>query len=219
MANSHRPLRHGNVCPLVAAIATTTLAAFSATAAPSKAKVVTDADRDWWAFRPLQAIAPPAGGSMDAVPHPIHRFLLARLEEKNLAINPPADHRTRLRRASFDLTGLPPTPEEMDAFVRDDALDAWTNAVKRLLTSPRHGERWARHWLDVALFAESSGFEHDYDRPNAYHYRDFVDRHGHARTDHRLRPLPRSQVRSDPRGRLLPDALDLHDDGPQRHRA
>jgi len=77
---------------------------------------------------------------------------------------------------SFGLTGLPPTPEEAEAFEHDGGPDAWERAIDRLLASPRHGERWARHWLDVARFAESSGFEHDYDRPNAYHYRDFVVR-------------------------------------------
>src|SRR5207247_6666563 len=79
-----------------------------------------------------------------------------------------------IRRAYFDLVGLPPPPEEVERFVRDPAPDAYEQLLDRLLASPRHGERWARHWLDLARFAESHGFEHDYDRPTAYHYRDFV---------------------------------------------
>lgn len=137
---------------------------------------VTPHDRQWWAFQPLQAVEPPAVRNARQVHTPIDRFILARLEDKGLKLNPPADRRTLLRRASFDLIGLPPTPEETDAYIGDTSNDAWGRQVGRLLASPRHGERWARHWLDVARFAESSGFEHDYDRPHAYHYRDFVIR-------------------------------------------
>ena len=105
---------------------------------------------------------------------PIDAFIMARLEEKNLKLNPAADRRTLIRRASFELLGPPPTPEEVEAFERDTSPDAWQKVITMLLDSPRYGERWARHWLDVVRFAESSGFEHDSDRPNAYHYRDFV---------------------------------------------
>jgi hypothetical protein len=104
----------------------------------------------------------------------VDQFILARLQQEKLRPAPPADRRTLIRRASFDLTGLPPTPEEVEAFRADKSPDAWSRVIMRLLDSPRHGERWARHWLDIARFAESSGFEHDYDRPHAYHYRDFV---------------------------------------------
>src|SRR5689334_3986057 len=137
---------------------------------------VTDADRSWWAFQPLRRAEPPAVRAAGQAHTAIDRFILARLEEKRLKLNPPADRRTLLRRASFDLLGLPPTPEDVEAFVHDPAPDAWARRVAQMLASPRHGERWARHWLDVARFAESSGFEHDYDRPSAYHYRDFVIR-------------------------------------------
>jgi hypothetical protein len=136
--------------------------------------VVTESDRQWWAFQPLKRVEPPKAKATKSVQTPIDSFILAKLEEKRLKPNPPADRRTLLRRASFDLLGLPPTPEEVDAFIRDKSPDAWSKVVTRLLDSPRYGERWARHWLDVARFAESSGFEHDNDRPNAYHYRDFV---------------------------------------------
>jgi mono/diheme cytochrome c family protein len=127
-----------------------------------------------WPFRPLTSVTPPAGPQ--ASPHPIDAFVGARLAATNLTINPEADRRTLLRRASFDLTGLPPAPEDLQALEHDAAPGAWERAIDRLLARPEHGERWARHWLDVARFAESSGFEHDYDRPGAHHYRDFVIR-------------------------------------------
>ncbi len=135
---------------------------------------ITDRDRQWWAFQPLQRTDPPPLQSTHSARNPIDPFILARLDAQGLTLNPPADRRTFLRRASFDLHGLPPTPEDLDTFVRDTSPDAPQKAIARLLDSPRYGERWARHWLDVARFAESSGFEHDNDRPNAYHYRDFV---------------------------------------------
>jgi hypothetical protein len=134
---------------------------------------VTSTDRQWWAFQPLQPSAPPAAADA-TVSHPVDAFLRARLSAAGLRPNPPADRRRQLRRAAFDLLGMPPSPEAMDAFLQDTSPDAWPRAVARLLADPRHGERWARHWLDVARFAESSGFEHDYDRPSAFHYRDFV---------------------------------------------
>ncbi len=105
---------------------------------------------------------------------PIDRFILAKLESKGLAPNPQAERGTLIRRLSFDLIGLPPTPEEVDAFLADDRPDAYERLVDRLLASPHYGERWARHWMDVARFAESHGYEQDYDRPFAYHYRDFL---------------------------------------------
>ena len=135
---------------------------------------VTKIDRQWWAFQPLKRLEAPNRQGQPPVPTSIDAFILARLEESKLQPNPSADRRTLIRRASLDLLGLPPTPEEVDDFLQDNSSDAWPKLVARLLDSPRHGERWARHWLDVARFAESSGFEHDYDRPNAYHYRDFV---------------------------------------------
>ena len=138
---------------------------------PRDRAVVSDADRKWWSFQPLANIAPPAGTT-----HPVDAFLLKAAQTKQLALNPPAEPRKLIRRAFLDLTGLPPSPEEVDAFLADTAPDAWAKLVARLLDSPTYGERWARHWLDVARFAESSGFEHDYDRPHAFHYRDFIIR-------------------------------------------
>ena len=134
---------------------------------------VTDEDRKWWAFQPLvRPTPPPIGHQQSAVGNPVDRFLLAKAAPRQLA--PAADKRTLIRRAHLDLHGIPPTPEAVDDFVKDTSPDAWPKLIARLLASPRFGERWARHWLDVARFAESSGFEHDYDRPGAFHYRDFV---------------------------------------------
>lgn len=133
--------------------------------------VVTEEDRKWWAFQPLQKPAP--GKSVDS-------FLIEKAAPKGLAFSAQADRRTLIRRASLDLTGLPPTPEEVSAFLADTSADAWGKLLDRLLASPRYGERSARLWLDVARFAESSGFEHDYDRPHAFHYRDFVIRASNA---------------------------------------
>jgi mono/diheme cytochrome c family protein len=138
---------------------------------PRDKSQVTDEDRKWWSFLPLAPIAPPGGAA-----HPIDAFLSKAAAAKQLALNPPADPATLVRRAFLDLTGLPPQPEEVAAFVADPSPAAWDKLVTRLLESPSHGERWARHWLDVARFAESSGFEHDYDRPYAFYYRDFVIR-------------------------------------------
>lgn len=137
--------------------------------------VVTDEDKSWWAFRPLARPGIPEHKFQTT--NPIDAFLMIKAKEKGLKFNAPADPRILVRRAYLDLTGLPPSPEEVEAFVQSAAThpeSAMDDLVDRLLESPRYGERWARHWLDVARFAESSGFEHDYDRPFAYHYRDFV---------------------------------------------
>ena len=136
---------------------------------PRDKSQVTEEDRKWWSFQPLARIALPDGAA-----NPIDAFLTKAAQAKQLALNPPADPATLVRRAFLDLTGLPPQPVEVAAFVADHSSAAWEKLVARLLESPAHGERWARHWLDVARFAESSGFEHDRDRPFAFYYRDFV---------------------------------------------
>lgn len=125
-----------------------------------------------WAYRPLQAIALPAGS--DTTRHPVDAFIRARLAQAGLQPTLEADRATLLRRVTFDLTGLPPTPEELKAFVRDDSPDAYERTVDRLLASPRHGERWARHWMDTAHFAETHGHDQDRIRPNAWPYRDYL---------------------------------------------
>jgi Protein of unknown function (DUF1549)/Protein of unknown function (DUF1553)/Planctomycete cytochrome C len=142
--------------------------------ATKKPLVVTEEDRRFWSFQPLHRPAAPVVKNERWVRTPLDRFVLAKLEEKGLTPSPVADKRKLLRRVYFDLIGLPPTPEEVEAFVKDESPQAYEQVIDRLLASPHHGERWARHWLDVVRFAESHGFEHDYDRPTAYHYRDFV---------------------------------------------
>jgi hypothetical protein len=131
--------------------------------------------KDHWAFRPVTRPAVPAVASPWART-PIDRFILARLAKEGLKPSPEADRATLIRRLRFDLLGLPPTPEEIDAFVNDPAADAYERLVERYLASPHFGERWARHWLDVVRFAESNGFEMNQPRPNAWPYRDYVIR-------------------------------------------
>lgn len=129
-----------------------------------------------WAFKPLAAVPPPEVQNGRWARNGVDRFLLKEWESRGLIPARETDRRTLIRRGFLDLLGVPPTPEDVRAFCADPAADPWPTWAARLLADPRHGERWARHWLDVARFAESSGFEHDYDRPNAYHYRDFVIR-------------------------------------------
>ena len=105
---------------------------------------------------------------------PIDRFILARLEAAGLRPAPPADKRTLLRRATLDLSGIPPSPEEIDAFLRDDSAQAFERVVDRLLASPRYGERWGRHWLDVARYADSNGMDDNLAYSDAWRYRDYV---------------------------------------------
>jgi hypothetical protein len=129
---------------------------------------------DWWSLRPVHRPALPPVKGRDLVFTPIDAFLLAALEAKELSFAPEADRRTLVRRLSFDLVGLAPTPEEIDAFERDTRPDAYERLVDRLLASPHHGERWGRHWLDVVRFAESHGYEMNTLRPSAWPYRDYV---------------------------------------------
>ncbi len=128
--------------------------------------------QDWWAFKPLAKPAIPAGGPAN----PIDAFVVAKLTEKGLALSPEADRRTLIRRIYFDVIGLAPTPEEIDAFIKDTAPDAYARLVERLLASPHYGEHWARHWLDIVRFAESHGFEMNQARANAWPYRDYAIR-------------------------------------------
>jgi hypothetical protein len=139
--------------------------------------LVADRDRAFWAFQPPRAPTPPAVKQNERVRNPIDAFLLAKLETKGLALAPEADRATLLRRACLDLTGLPPEPEEVRAFLADGDPRAYENLVDRLLASPRYGERWGRHWLDLAGYADSEGKrEQDLVRPNAWRYRDYVIR-------------------------------------------
>jgi hypothetical protein len=152
----------------VIAVALSLCAAISISAAE---KVFTDKDREHWAFQPVRRPQVPAA---KADTNPIDAFVDAKLKEKGLSRNPLAERRTWLRRASLDLLGLPPTPEEVDEFLSDQSADPYGAAVDRMLASPRYGERWGRHWLDLARYAESEGFKADETRPNAWRYRDYV---------------------------------------------
>src|SRR5262249_4262313 len=129
---------------------------------------------DVWAYQPLRR--PPIPLTGDG-PHPIDAFLRATQKEKGIQENaPPAHKRTLIRRATLDLTGLLPTPEEVDAFLKDDSPDAYPHLIERLLQSPHYGERWAQHWLDVVRYADTAGFSNDFERPNSWRYRDYVVR-------------------------------------------
>ena len=135
-------------------------------------------DSNWWSFQPLRKPQPPSPAPIPEhwQSSPIDRFVYARLREEGLEPSPPAGRRTLIRRASYDLTGLPPSFEDINAFLDDSSAAAYEKLIDRLLASPRYGERWGRHWLDVVRFAESEGFERDTLRENAWPYRDYVIR-------------------------------------------
>ena len=157
------------VCLLVAACA--------ATSAPSlTAAEKAGAGPEHWAFRPLTRPVVPAVKSQDWVRTDVDRFILARQEAAGLQPNPRIDARRLIRRVYFDLTGLPPTPEEIDAFVQDSSPRAYEQLIAKLLDSPRYGERWGRHWLDLARYADSKGYRYDDNTTWAWTYRDFVIR-------------------------------------------
>jgi cytochrome c553 len=136
---------------------------------------ITEKDRAFWAFQPVKQPTVPAIKNAGRVKSSIDHFILAKLEENGLRPAPPADRRTLIRRATFDLIGLPPTPEEVDAFLADDSPDAFAKVVDRLLASPHYGERWGRHWLDVARYGEDQAHTFQARKyPDGYRYRDWV---------------------------------------------
>jgi len=145
----------------------------SARAKPT-AFAITEKDRAYWAFRPIHRPALPPVKQKRWVANPIDAFVLAELESKGLTPSPPATKRELARRVYFDLIGLPPTPEQVAAFEQDRSRDAYEKLIDRLLSLPQYGERWARHWLDVARFAQSNGYERDGEKPLAWRYRDYV---------------------------------------------
>jgi hypothetical protein len=130
-------------------------------AATTETKQFSPAQRRWWAIQPVNKSAIPAVKDAAWVRNEVDAFILAKLDSVGLKPNPPADKITLIRRVSLDLTGLPPTPEEVQSFVADQSPDAWSRVVERLLASPRYGERWGRHWLDLARYADSEGFKSD----------------------------------------------------------
>lgn len=132
---------------------------------------------DWWSLKPLNKPVLPRPENREAeVANPIDAFVLEKLSEKGLRPSPQADRRTLIRRLYFDLIGLPPKPEEIEAFAADKDAKAYEKLVERLLASPHYGERWARHWLDVVHYGETHGYDKDQPRPNAWPYRDYVIR-------------------------------------------
>jgi hypothetical protein len=172
-----------------------------AAVAPRKGPLqITDKDREHWAFQ--RVVRPPVPRPRDAawVRNPIDAFILSRLEERGLHPNPPADRIALIRRVAFDLTGLPPTPEEVSGFFKDDSPDAYERMVDRYLNSPHYGERWGRHWLDLVRFAETNSYERDNPKPSAWRFRDYVVRSFNAD-----KPYVRF-VREQLAGDELPDA-------------
>jgi hypothetical protein len=134
---------------------------------------------DWWSLRPMETHTPPTFEDATArswLKTPIDAFVLQTLQDHSLTPSPETDRRTLIRRVTFDLTGLPPTPEEIEAYMDDTTPDAYERVVDRLLDSPHYGERWARHWLDVVRYADTCGYDKDKLRPNAWPYRDYVIR-------------------------------------------
>jgi len=143
-------------------------------------KAWSDSSKKHWAWQPVKRSVVPEVKDAAWPKTPVDNFILAKLEEKELKPNPPADKRTLIRRATFDLIGLPPTPDEVDNFVKDDSSEAFAKVVDRLLASPHYGERWGRHWLDVARYSDTKGQvrrqREDPNYPYAWSYRDYVNR-------------------------------------------
>lgn len=166
---------------------------------------ITAADREYWAFQPVRRAALPEVNNDTWSRGPIDRFLLNRLQQENLLPAPEADRSVLIRRLSFDLTGLPPTPAEIAAFKNDPSPDAYEQLVDRLLARPQHGEQWARHWLDLVRYAESDGYKQDDYRPQAWRYRDYV-----IRSLNQDKPYPlfiREQLAGDEMESQSPDSV------------
>ncbi|HZS06697.1 MAG TPA: PSD1 and planctomycete cytochrome C domain-containing protein [Blastocatellia bacterium] len=170
-----------------------------------KDKEITDAERNYWAFKKPARHPLPTPKNSAWVRTPVDAFVLAALERKGLAPSPPADKRTLLRRVTFDLTGLPPTPEEIASFLADNSPDAYEKVVKRLLSSPRYGERWAQHWLDIVRFGETNGYELDAERPQAWRYRDYV-----VKAFNEDKPYDRFIIEQLAGDELEPDSFESH---------
>ncbi len=171
-------------------------------AAPKSTREFTEEEKKYWAYQPLTKSIAPKVKNSDWVKSPIDAFILAKLEEKNLTPAPPTDKMTLLRRATFDLTGLPPSEQEVKDFLADSSPRAFEKVVERLLASPRYGEKWGRNWLDVARYADSTGNDEDHRYPFAWKYRDYV-------IESFNNDLPYDQfVREQIAGDLLPGKVD-----------
>ncbi len=146
----------------------------AAAAGQAAEMVITDSARKFWSFVPVRKAALPKVSNPAWASNPVDRFILSGLDAHHLKPAPTADRKTLIRRVSVDLTGVVPTPAEVEAFVNDKAPDAWAKVVDRLLASPRYGERWGRHWLDLVRYADSNGLDENVAFANAYRYRDYV---------------------------------------------
>ena len=147
------------------------IGAMAASAAPNSDQF-SAFDRGYWAFQAVERPAPPETARGEAAA--IDLFIAEKLAAQGLSMSPGADKRTLIRRASFDLVGLPPSPQEVEAFLADESPEAFAKVVDRLLESPHYGERWGRHWLDVARYADSNGLDENIAHGNAWRYRDYV---------------------------------------------
>ena len=163
------------------------------------------ADKKWWSLQPLAEVEPPHPEGIQTTwgASPIDRFLFEKLKENGLEPSPPADRRALIRRVTYDLTGLPPAPDEVEAFLHDERPDAYERLVDRLLESPHYGEHWGRHWLDVARFGESRGFERNEIITNAWPFRDYVIRS--LNDDKPFNQLVREHLAGDVIGRDRPE--------------
>jgi hypothetical protein len=177
---------------------------FAADSAPAIPKDrFTPRQRSYWAFQPVRRPQTPSVKQQSWVRNPVDAFILSKLESKQIAPSAEADRATLLRRVSLDLIGLPPSDEEVRAFIADRSPKAYETVVDRLLASPQYGERWARHWLDLARYADSDGFKADHTRPNIWRYRDYVIRAFNS--DKPYDRFVREQIAGD---ELWPDDLD-----------
>ena len=155
-------------------IVATTIGLLAAIGSESPNVTTLQRARSLWSFQPINAVPLPMLTNKSLVNNAVDAFVLRRLEENKLAAAPAASRLTLLRRAYFDLIGFPPPPEEIEIFSKDNRPEAFAELIERLLASPQYGERWARHWLDVARYADTGGFEQDYSYQNAWRYRDYV---------------------------------------------
>jgi cytochrome c553 len=145
------------------------------TGGKSAGRIDLERAKEFWSFRPVvRPSVPQIRNPQSAIRNSIDAFILAKLEAKGLKPSPPADKRTLIRRATYDLTGLPPTPEEIDAFLKDTSPEAFAEVVDRLLASPAYGERWGRHWMDIVRYADTAGDNSDYPIPQMYRYRNWI---------------------------------------------
>lgn len=177
----------------------------AAVAHEPKGGVITPEARKYWAYQPVKRPAVPDVKTKAWVANPIDAFILAKLEARDLTPAAPADRVALVRRVFYDLTGLPPTPEEVDAFVNDRSVNSYERLIDRLLASPHYGEKWGRHWLDVVRYAESNGYERDGTKPFVWRYRDYIIRSFNA--DKPYDQFVREQLAGDEIPGNNPDAI------------